>query len=48
MTSKNLKIITLYNQLGGPRLIVAEPSECQLEFDADRIIGMSNQIISNL
>jgi hypothetical protein len=48
MTSKCLKIITLYIQLEGPPLIIAESSNCQLEFDADRINGMSNQIISNL
>ena len=48
MTSKCLKIITLYIQIEDPPLIVVEPSDCQLEFDADRITGMSNKIISNL
>jgi hypothetical protein len=48
MTSKCLKIIILYIQLEGLPLIVVQPSDCQLEFDADRINGMSNQIISNL
>jgi hypothetical protein len=48
MTSKCLKIITLYIQLEGPTFIVAKPSDCLLEFDAERITGMSNQLISNL
>lgn len=46
--SNCLKITTLCAEREGSPIMAAEPSNCQLEFDAGRIIGTSNQIISNL